>query len=74
MLKRYLYPFGALIGQEKMKTGLILNAIDPGIGGVLISGHKGTGKSTAVRALTQILPKLKLSRAALTTVRLTMPA
>ena len=60
MHKRYSYPFGALIGQEKMKSGLILNAIDPGIGGVLISGHKGTGKSTAVRALSQILPKIEV--------------
>ena len=60
MLKRYIFPFGALIGQEKMKSGLLLNAVDPGIGGVLISGHKGTGKSTAVRALTQILPKIEV--------------
>jgi len=60
MQKRYIFPFGALIGQEKMKSGLLLNAVDPGIGGVLISGHKGTGKSTAVRALAQILPKIEV--------------
>lgn len=60
MLKRYIFPFGALIGQEKMKSGLLLNAVDPSIGGVLVSGHKGTGKSTAVRALTQILPKIEV--------------
>jgi len=58
MQKRYTYPFAALIGQEKMKSGLLLNAVDPSIGGILISGHKGTGKSTAVRALAEILPKI----------------
>ncbi len=60
MLKRYIFPFGALIGQEKMKSCLLLNAVDPTIGGVLISGHKGTGKSTAVRALAQILPDIEV--------------
>ena len=55
-MKRNLYPFSAIVGQEKMKTALLVNAVDPGIGGVLISGHKGTGKSTAVRALAPILP------------------
>jgi len=43
-----------------MKTGLLLNAVDPSIGGVLVSGHKGTGKSTAVRALAEILPKIEI--------------
>lgn len=43
-----------------MKTALLLNAVDPSIGGVLISGHKGTGKSTAVRSLTRILPKIEV--------------
>lgn len=60
MMKRHIFPFSGLIGQEKMKTGLLVNAVDPGIGGVLISGHKGTGKSTAVRALTRILPKIEV--------------
>lgn len=59
MMKRLIYPFSAIVGQEKMKTALLLNAVDPGIGGVLISGHKGTGKSTAVRALAQILPQIQ---------------
>ncbi len=59
MLKRYIYPFSAIIGQEKMKSALLLNAVDPSIGGVLISGHKGTGKSTAVRALARILPEIE---------------
>ncbi|MFH2092243.1 MAG: ATP-binding protein [Pseudomonadota bacterium] len=61
-MKQNIYPFSAIIGQEKMKTALLLNAVNPGIGGVLISGDKGTGKSTAVRALAQILPKIKAVR------------
>ncbi len=60
MRKHNLFPFTGLIGQNKMKTGLLLNTVDPGIGGVLISGHKGTGKSTAVRALMQVLPKIEV--------------
>jgi magnesium chelatase subunit D len=50
------YPFAALVGQESLKTALLLNAVDPGIGGVLISGEKGTAKSTAARALAEIMP------------------
>jgi len=50
-MKRPVFPFAALVGQEKMKTALLLNAVDPAIGGVLISGQKGTGKSTAVRSV-----------------------
>ena len=46
-----LYPFTAIVGQEEMKLALLLNAINPSIGGVLIEGEKGTAKSTAVRAL-----------------------
>jgi len=57
-MKRPVFPFAALVGQEKMKTALLLNAVDPAIGGVLISGQKGTGKSTAVRALARILPQI----------------
>ena len=44
-----LYPFTAIVGQEEMKLALLLNAINPSIGGVLIEGEKGTAKSTAVR-------------------------
>jgi Mg-chelatase subunit ChlI len=61
-MKRPVYPFSAIVGQEKMKTALLLNAVDPSIGGVLIRGHKGTGKTTAVRALTQILPPIEAVR------------
>ncbi|MBC2695753.1 MAG: putative cobaltochelatase [Desulfobacteraceae bacterium] len=53
-----IYPFSAIIGQDQMKLALILNAIDPGIGGVLIRGEKGTAKSTAVRSLAALLPDL----------------
>src|ERR1700719_4420720 len=55
-IDRYSYPFTAIVGQEKMKLALVLNAINPSIGGVLIRGEKGTGKSTAVRALARLLP------------------
>ena len=52
-----LYPFSALVGQEDMKLALLLNVVNPGIGGVLIRGEKGTAKSTAVRALARLLPE-----------------
>lgn len=51
------YPFTAIRGQERLKKALILNVINPKIGGVLISGHKGTAKSTAVRSLAQVAGK-----------------
>src|SRR5881275_3519510 len=56
-LDRYSYPFTAIVGQDEMKMALVLNAINPTIGGVLIRGEKGTGKSTAVRALAHLLPE-----------------
>jgi Mg-chelatase subunit ChlI len=54
-----IYPFSAIVGQEKMKTALILNVINPKIGGVLLRGEKGTGKSLAVRALANLLPEVE---------------
>ena len=53
------YPFSAIVGQDEMKRALVLAAIDPTIGGVLIFGDRGTGKSTAVRGLAALLPKMK---------------
>lgn len=56
MEKRYnIYPFTAIVGQENMKKALILNVINPSLGGVLIRGEKGTAKSTAVRAVAELL-------------------
>jgi magnesium chelatase subunit D len=55
-----IYPFTAIVGQERMKKALILNAINPKIGGVLIRGEKGTAKSTAVRALANLLPEIEV--------------
>lgn len=53
-----VYPFSAIVGQEKMKLALILNVINPKIGGVLLRGEKGTGKSLVVRALANLLPEV----------------
>lgn len=54
---RTVFPFTAIVGQESMRQALVLNAINPAIGGVLIRGEKGTAKSTAVRALARLLPE-----------------
>lgn len=56
---RLTYPFTAIVGQEEMKLALLLSAIDPNIGGVIIMGHRGTGKSTGVRALADLLPRMR---------------
>jgi magnesium chelatase subunit D len=57
---RTVLPFTALVGQESMKQALVLNAVNPAVGGVLIRGEKGTAKSTAVRALARLLPDIEV--------------
>ena len=57
-----VFPFSAIVGQELMKLALLLNAIEPRVGGVLIRGEKGTAKSTAVRGLARLLPPLPATR------------
>jgi len=56
--KRRVYPFTAIVGQAEMKLALLLNVIDPRIGGVMIMGDRGTGKSTTIRALADLLPEI----------------
>ena len=58
MQRRILFPFTAIVELEKLKLAMIINAINGGIGGLLVRGPKGSGKTTAVRALTDILPKI----------------
>jgi len=58
--KRLIYSFTAIVGQDNMKNALILNAINPKLGGVLIRGEKGTAKSTAVRSLAALLPDIEV--------------
>ena len=62
-LKKYnkpVFPFTAIVGQEEMKLSLQLNVIDPKIGGVMIMGDRGTGKSTTIRALADLLPEIEI--------------
>jgi Mg-chelatase subunit ChlI/Mg-chelatase subunit ChlD len=58
-LAKPVFPFSAIVGQEKAKMSLLLNAVDPRLGGVLITGPKGSGKSTVVRAFGEILPPIE---------------
>ncbi len=55
-----VYPFTAIVGQERMRRSLVLNAVDPRIGGVLIRGERGTAKSTAARAMAALLPEIEV--------------
>ena len=57
---RPIYPFTAIVGQERMKRSLIMNAVDQRIGGVLIRGERGTAKSTAARAMAALLPDIEV--------------
>lgn len=58
--RRPVFPFTAIVGQEEMKLALLLNVIDPKIGGVMIMGDRGTGKSTTIRALADLLPEIEV--------------
>jgi magnesium chelatase subunit I len=55
-----VFPFSAIVGQDEMKLALLIAAVDPKVGGVLAFGDRGSGKSTAVRALAALLPKMKV--------------
>ncbi|MFM2185811.1 MAG: magnesium chelatase ATPase subunit [Pseudomonadota bacterium] len=56
------FPFSAIVGQDEMKRAILITAVDPSVGGVLILGDRGTGKSTAVRALAALLPPIRAAR------------
>ena len=58
--RRLVFPFTAIVGQEEMKLALLLNVIDPKVGGVMIMGDRGTGKSTTIRALADLLPAIEV--------------
>ena len=59
-MHRNVYPFAAIIGQKDLKRSLLLNAVNPAVGGVLIREEKGTAKSTTVRALAALLPDIEV--------------
>ncbi len=56
------FPFSAIVGQDEMKLALLIGAVDPTIGGVLVFGDRGTGKTTAVRALAALLPRMRVMK------------
>src|SRR5271156_2134835 len=58
-MARPVFPFAAIVGQDDMKLAILIAAVDRGIGGVLVFGDRGTGKSTAVRALAALLPPMR---------------
>ena len=58
-MRRVAFPFSAIVGQEEMRLALLIAAVDPAVGGVLVFGDRGTGKSTAVRALAALLPPMQ---------------
>ena len=60
MSQRLAFPFSAIVGQDEMKLALLVSAVDPMVGGVLVLGDRGTGKSTAVRALAALLPPMRV--------------
>ncbi|WP_428483795.1 magnesium chelatase ATPase subunit I [Rhodopila sp.] len=59
-MSRPVFPFAAIVGQDDMKLAMLVAAVDPGIGGVLVFGDRGTGKSTTVRALAALLPPMRV--------------
>ncbi len=60
LAQRAVFPFTAIVGQEEMKLALLLNVIEPKVGGVMIMGDRGTGKSTTIRALADLLPEIEV--------------